>query len=257
MNASIKIFPDFDSLSLAAALYFTGVVQDAVEQREGALVALSGGSTPLRLFQLLAAPPFAELVPWKAVHFFWCDERCVPPDDPQSNFGQAHRALFQPLNIPQENLHRIAGEMAPEQAALSYTDKLRQYKSAGFDWPAFDLVLLGLGADGHTASLFPGKTVPEYTPVLAITADYQGRPARRVTLAPVVFNSARHVLLLAAGADKAAAVAMALQGRLDPLRYPAQRIQPASGELTWMLDAAAAQKLAGGSERQPGLPPYR
>jgi 6-phosphogluconolactonase len=179
------------------------------------------------------------------VHFFWCDERCVPPDDPESNFGQARQALFRPLNLPIENLHRIAGELEPEQAALVYTETLRQFKAPGLSWPVFDLVLLGLGADGHTASLFPGTSLPEQPPVLAVTADYQGRPARRVTLTPVVFNTARQVLFLVSGADKADAVGRTLLGPANLLHYPAQRVQPIQGTLQWLVDAAAAQKIAG------------
>lgn len=245
MSPAVQIFPTLDSLSLAAARRFAGTVQEAVEQRGLALVALSGGSTPLRLFHLLSAPPFAGQALWEAVHFFWCDERCVPPDDPQSNYGQARQALFLPLGIPQENLHRVLGELPPQQAALAYRETLRQHRSPGLEWPAFDLALLGLGADGHTASLFPDMPVLEDTPVLVAAADYQGRPANRVTLTPLVLNSARKVLFLAAGADKADAVAQTLSGQPNPLHFPAQRIQPTAGSLTWFLDEAAAQKLDG------------
>lgn len=245
MSAATQIFPTIDSLSLAAARLFTETVQEAVKQRSQALVALSGGSTPLRLFRLLAAAPFAGQAPWEAVHFFWCDERCVPPDDPQSNYGQARQALFLPLCIPQANLHRVLGELPPQEAAVAYCETLRQYQSPGLAWPVFDLVLLGLGEDGHTASLFPGAPVSQDIPVLAATADYQGRPANRVTLTPLVLNSARQVLFLAAGADKADAVAQTLLGLPDPIHLPAQRIQPTSGSLTWFLDEAAAQEVGG------------
>ncbi len=243
MNPPIVIFPDLDSLSLAAAKQFSDTVQTAIKQRGQALVALSGGSTPVRLFHKLAAAPFAEQIPWEAVHFFWCDERCVPPDDPESNFGQANQDLFRPLNLPSENLHRIAGELDPERAVLVYTETLHQFKAPGLNWPIFDLVLLGLGADGHTASLFPGVHLPEQTPVLAVTADYQGRPACRITLTPLVLNSARRVIFMVAGAEKAKAVKQALLDPPDPLRYPAQRIQPLHGALDWLVDVAAAENL--------------
>jgi 6-phosphogluconolactonase len=243
MNSLTVIFPDIERLSLAAAKRFMSATVDAVSQRGQALVALSGGSTPIRMFHKLAAAPFSQQIPWEAVHFFWCDERCVPPDDPESNFCQARQALFRPLNLPIENLHRIAGEIEPEQAALVYTEMLYQFKAPGLSWPIFDLVLLGLGADGHTASLFPRAPLPEQTPVLSVTADYQGRPARRVTLTPMVFNTARQVLFLVSGADKADAVGRTLKVLIDPLRYPAQRIQPIHGALHWLVDAAAAEMI--------------
>jgi 6-phosphogluconolactonase len=239
----IVIFPDLDHLSLAAATQFFKATQAAVSQRGLALVALSGGSTPIRLFHKLAAAPFAAQIPWRAVHFFWCDERCVPPDDPGSNFGQVRQVLFGPLKLPEQNLHRIEGELDPEQAALAYTETLHQFKAPGLGWPVFDLVLLGLGADGHTASLFPGASLPEQTPVLAVTADYQARPAPRVTLTPVVLNSALQVIFMVSGAEKAEAVRQTLFGAPDPLRYPAQRIQPIQGALHWLVDAAAAENF--------------
>ncbi len=245
MNSHVVVLPDSDSLSLAAANQFLNAVQAAVSQRGRALVALSGGTTPIRLFQTLAKAPFSAQIPWDVVHFFWCDERCVPPDDPESNFGQASQALFRPLNLPEINLHRIDGELEPEQAALVYAETLMQFRSSGLLWPVFDLVLLGLGADGHTASLFPGASLPEREPVLAVTASYQGRPARRVTLTPMVLNMARLVIFMVAGTDKANAVKLALLGPPDPLRYPAQRIQPNQGALYWLVDAAAAEAIRG------------
>jgi 6-phosphogluconolactonase len=243
MNSLTVIFPDIERLSLAAAKRFASAAVEAVGQRGQVLVALSGGSTPIRMFHKLAAAPFSQQIPWEVVHFFWCDERCVPPDDPESNFGQARQALFGPLNLPEERLHRIAGELEPEQAAAAYTETLHQFKAPGLSWPVFDLVLLGLGADGHTASLFPGAPLPEQTPVMAVTADYQGRPARRVTLTPMVFNTARQVSFLVAGAEKAEAVKHALLDPPDPLRYPAQRIQPIHGALHWLVDAAAGEMM--------------
>ena len=243
MISNVIVLPDADKLSLAAAKQFSDAVQAAVSQRGQALVALSGGTTPIRLFYKLAAAPFAAQIPWDVVHFFWCDERCVLPDDPESNFGQARQALFRPLNLPEINLHRIGGELEPEQAALAYAETLRQFRSSGLQWPVFDLVLLGLGADGHTASLFPGVLLPEQEPVLAVTASYQGRPAHRITLTPMVLNKARLVLFMVTGVEKANAVKQALLGPPDPLRYPAQRIQPDQGALYWLVDAAAAEAI--------------
>lgn len=243
MNGNLMIFPDIDRLSLAAAELFVETAQQAVQQRGRLLVALSGGSTPQRLFRMLAEQAFLARIPWISVHFFWCDERCVLPEDPESNFGQANRALFRPLDLLETQLHRIPGELGAEQAAAAYAESLYLYRDAGLDWPAFDLVLLGLGSDGHTASLFPGTMIPDHVPVLPVSANYQGRPACRVTLTPVVFNSARQVLFLVAGADKAGAVANVLLEPQDHLRFPAQRIQPIQGIPSWFIAADAAQNL--------------
>lgn len=243
MNPLIVIFPDLDSLSLAAAIQFSDATLNAVQQRGQALVALSGGSTPLSLFHKLAGPPFAAQIPWESMHFFWCDERSVPPDDPQSNYAGAHRALFRPLNLPEKNLHRIPGELDPEQAAAEYTKTLYYFKAPGLNWPIFDLVLLGLGTDGHIASLFPGMLAPDQEPVMAVRATYQARPARRVTLTPLALNSSRQVCFMVAGGEKSEAVKNALLGPLDTLRNPAQRIQPKYGPVRWLVDAAAADDL--------------
>lgn len=247
MKSALQIFSNLDALSQAAAEHFAHAAQEAAKQRGRVTVALSGGGTPQRMFGLLAQASLAAQIPWQATHFFWCDERCVPPDHPESNFGQAQRALFQHVSIPDQNLHPVPGEMEAEQASRAYADILFQFRSPGLDWPIFDLVWLGLGADGHTASLFPGSieqgTGDLQSPTLAVIANYQGRPAQRVTLTPAVFNSARRVVFLVAGADKAAALAQTLQGPPDPLHFPAQRIRPMDGSLYWMVDQEAARDL--------------
>jgi 6-phosphogluconolactonase len=205
------------------------------------------------------------------MHFFWGDERCVPPDDLQSNYRQAYETLLSHVLVPKENIHRAKGELAPPSAAEDYARQLREFAAPGLDYPRFDLVLLGLGADGHTASLFPGSLFPdslspqvrdpaqspegepvedlpsggshEGGPVLAVTAEFQGRPVNRVTLTPPVFNAARNVLFLVTGQEKAMALAGTRAGRSDPLIYPAQRIEPAEGKVWWLVDEPAARML--------------
>ena len=179
------------------------------------------------------------------MRFFWGDERCVPPDHPQSNYGQARRALLDQVPAPAENIHRVRGEWEPSAAAEDYVRQLRESANPGEAWPRFDWVFLGLGADGHTASLFPGSPLPTASdaPALAVTADYEGRPAQRVTLTPQVLNAARVVAFLVTGRNKADAVAATLTGPRDPRRWPAQRINPGVGELLWWLDQAAAAAL--------------
>jgi 6-phosphogluconolactonase len=239
---SIMVYRDIDSLSRAAADNFSQAADQAIQERKRLLVALSGGSTPKRLFQILSQPPRAQRLLWEQIHFFWCDERLVPPDHPESNFGQAFELLFSQLKIPGENLHRILGEAASVHAVEEYRKLLLSFSEGDLRWPRFDLAYLGLGADGHTASLFPGAIFPEErrSAVMAVKADYQGRPAERVTLTPVALNNARSVIFMVSGRDKAHAVSESINGSKNQERWPAQRIQPLDGKLIWMLDIDAA-----------------
>ena len=243
-NPNVIVYRDVNSLSHAAAELFTQIANRALRERQRLLVALSGGSTPKRLFQLLSRPPYGQSVAWEQIHFFWCDERLVPPDHPESNFGQARDRLFSQLNIPGENLHRILGEATPVQAAEEYRKLLENFSEGDLKWPRFDLAFLGLGADGHTASLFPGAINPEETssPVMAVKANYQGRPAGRVTLTPLALNNTRKLIFMVSGKDKAHAVSETLNGSTNLEKWPAQRILPVDGKLIWMLDADAASR---------------
>jgi 6-phosphogluconolactonase len=229
-------------MSQAAVQMLAQIADRAIEERKQLLVALSGGSTPKRLFQILSRSPFAQSLPWENMHFFWCDERLVPPEHPESNFGQAKEWLFSQVSIPEGNLHRIRGELAPAQAVEEYRRVLESFSDGTQEWPRFDLAYLGLGADGHTASLFPGAITPEEEvfPVLAVTTEYEGRPAGRVTLTPLALNSARNLIFMVSGKDKAHAVYQTLHGEKDLEQWPAQRIQPLDGKVTWLLDDEAA-----------------
>ena len=243
MTPTIRIFPDIDSLSRAAAELFVETAQRAVAERGRFLAALSGGGTPNGLYRLLADDPYRSRVDWSRTHVFWGDERCVPPDDPGSNYGQAHDILLARVPIPGGNIQRVEGELDPQTASDDYAQVLKRYAEPGQDWPRFDLVLLGLGEDGHTASLFPGSPVEADSPTLAVTANYQDRPANRVTMTPLVINDARNIIFLATGANKAVTLTRVLSDlrTLDDL--PAQRIQPTDGRITWLVDEAAAGKL--------------
>lgn len=209
---------------------------------------LSGGATPRALYTLLAgAPRFRSAVDWQRVHFFWGDERHVRPDAPQSNYRMANDAMLSRLSIPAGHVHRIAGELATAEAsALAYDEDLAQFfdlKAGSF--PRFDFVLLGMGSDGHTASLFPG------TPALAearrrVLAPWVEKLKEfRVTLSAPVFNAAAAVLFLVAGSEKARTVRTALEGSRALNGLPCQLIQPEDGELVWALDAGAASLLTG------------
>lgn len=242
MKREIRVFKDLEELSRAAAELFIEQAAQSIAERGRFLVALNGGSTPTRLFQLLATD-FREKVDWPQVHVFWGDERCVPPDDPGSSYGQARDTLLSRLPIPGANVYRIKGEQGPVEASKEYSLTLQGFASPPFDWPRFDLVYLGMGEDGHTASLFPGSPVDVSEPTMPVTAHYQDRPANRVTLTPIVFNSARLIGFMATGEKKAQTLAQVLSDRYNPELYPAQRIHPTDGRLIWLVDEAAASRL--------------
>ena len=242
MKREIRTFKDVEELGHAAADVFVQQASEAIRQRRRFLVALNGGSTPNRLFELLATE-FHDRVDWDKVHIFWGDERCVPPDDPGSSYGQARGILLSRVPIPDANIHRIPGELGPVRAAHEYALALKQFASPPLDWPRFDLVYLGMGEDGHTASLFPGSPVEVSEPTLPVTAQYQDRPANRVSLTPIVFNSAHMVTFMVTGEKKADTLAEVLSGGYNPAQYPVQRINPKDGRLIWLVDEAAARKL--------------
>lgn len=242
MKPEIHIFKNLEELSRTAAYLFVEQAIEAIAERRRFLVALNGGGTPARLFQLLAAE-FAGRVEWSRVHIFWGDERCVAPDNPGSSYGQAQELLLSQVPIPEANVHRITGELGPAQAAKEYTLVLQEFASPPLAWPRFDLVYLGMGEDGHTASLFPGSQVNVSEPALPVTAQYQDRPADRVTLTPLVFNSARLIAFMVTGEKKAKPLAEVLNGKQDPELYPAQRIHPSEGRLIWLVDEASAGRL--------------
>jgi len=248
-HGEVVIVPDSDALAREATQRFAGLARQAVESRGRFSVALSGGSTPGALYQLLAEEPYRSQIPWEQVHLFWADERCVPPDDPGSNYRLANETLIAHVPILPANVHRVLGELAPEAAARAYDLALRRFFSG--PRPQFDLVLLGLGSDGHTASLFPNSKALEETERLAVATIvfYKDRPAERVTLTLPALNSARQVIFLVSGPEKAEIVQAVLADVEE--RLPARRIHPATGRLTWLLDAAAAVRV-----RVPDAPSY-
>ena len=239
MKPTVRIFKDAVELSRAAADLFVTLAVQSIRERGRFLVALSGGSTPMALYRLLAREP----IDWTRIHVFWGDERLVPPEDPENSYGQAWEALLKHIPIPTENIHRVASELDPVAAARDYASILREFAAPPLDWPRFDLVLLGLGEDGHTASLFPGSPVDATEPVIAVTANYQGRPARRVTLTPLVFNAARQVIFLVTGANKAVTLKGVFSDYNSSEQIPAKRIQPADGQVTWLVDKAAGKEI--------------
>ena len=242
MKAELRIFRELERLSRHAANLFVEQAGQSVRERNQFLVALNGGSTPNRLFQLLGTE-YRDQVDWSKVQVFWGDERCVPPDEAGSSYGQARELLLRHVSIPDSNIHRIKGELPPVEASKDYSSTLKEFASPPFDWPRFDLVYLGMGEDGHTASLFPGSPVTVSEPTIPVTAHYQDRPANRVTLTQLVFNQARCIVFMASGEKKSVTLAEVLSDRYNPELYPAQRIDPKDGELIWLVDEDASSKL--------------
>jgi 6-phosphogluconolactonase len=245
MKPEIHIFKNLEELSRTAAMLFSEQAAQSMAERNRFLVALNGGNTPTRLFQLLATE-FRNKIDWSRVHVFWGDERCVPPEGAESSYGQARDILLSHVAIPDANIHRIKGELGPVEASKDYSLVLKGFAVPPLEWPRFDLVYLGMGEDGHTASLFPGSPVEVSGPILPVTAHYQDRPADRVTLTPLAFNSARMIVFMANGEKKAITLAEVLGRKYDPGLYPAQRIDPKDGGLIWLVDETAASKLPRG-----------
>ncbi len=243
---TIEVLPDAEALALRAADVFAMAAQAAAAARGRFAAALSGGETPRALYRLLARQQFAQKVPWRRVHLYWGDERCVPPDDPASNYAMAHDAFIKHVPIAPANVHRMEGERDPEAAALAYENELRALakleRPAG-DVPVFDLVLLGLGRDGHTASLFPHSPALDEEERFCVATEAPDGSARLTITLPVI-NSARRVLVLANGSAKAGMVAEVFAGFRLPTAVPAQAVAPVKGQLLWLLDEAAAAELS-------------
>jgi 6-phosphogluconolactonase len=241
----IHIFDDSEALARGAADEFVRRVESKLESGDRFSVALSGGSTPKRLYALLADPPYRDRVAWEKIHFFWGDERTVPPGHPDSNFGAADEALLSKLEIPPVNVHRIRAEMSdPAEAAAEYEAELRRHFKLGDGaFPSFDLVFLGMGADGHTASLFPGSDALGEERRLVVATWVEKLGTHRVTLTCPVFRKAACILFMVSGADKGETLRYVLEDAAEPPRYPAQLIRPDAGELSWYIDGAAAQAL--------------
>ncbi len=218
------------------------LAQEAVAQHGRFTIALSGGGTPEGVYRLWSERPYRNQMPWQQTHLFWGDERLVPPDDPGSNYKQIADLLLPHVPIPPENVHRAKGEAGMETAVSDYITQLQPFATDDQP-PVLDVVLLGMGSDGHTASLFPGSPVAQPDWVVGVTAEYDGRPAERLSLTPTVINQARHVIFLVNGSKKAETLQQLLYGPRQPEKLPAQRIQPSHGTLTWILDTAVAQNL--------------
>ena len=241
----ISISPDAAALAQEAARRFVAAAAAAIAARGHFTVALSGGSTPKALFRLLAAAPYKEQIDWSKLHLFWGDERTVPPGDEQSNYRMTRENLLSQVPIPEGQIHRIVAENPDHEAAAdAYATTLRQiFALAGGEFPRFDLIHLGLGIEGHTASLFPGSPALAERERLVAAPWVEQLNSFRITLTPPTINAAREVQFLAAGAEKADIVRAILRDPKDPNELPAQIVAPEDGRLIWLLDAAAAGEL--------------
>lgn len=232
----MKVLADPPAVALAVAEMFLDSAREAIVRQGRFTVALSGGSTPRALYELLATDGFIGRVDWANVQIFFADERCVPPDDPQSNYGMVREILLRHLPMSEENIHRMKGEIDPQTAAIEYGQLLKQIFGEG----GLDLVLLGMGEDGHTASLFP------HTAALAenhhrCTANYVEKlKAWRLTMTAMFINRSREAVMLVTGQNKAKTLQQVMEEAPDPQTFPVQMIRPLDGPVHWMLDAAAA-----------------
>jgi 6-phosphogluconolactonase len=244
----IRLLADSNELFHAAAEEVCRIAHMSIETTGRFSLVLSGGSTPRGLYALLAEHPYRSHVEWNRVEFFWGDERAVPPDHQASNFRMAREAMFDKLDIPPERIHRIEAERPDlDEVAREYEAEvervLGRVPGVGRRPPHFNLFLLGMGEDGHTASLFPNTPSLLEKERWVMAQQVPKAPRERITMTPPIINAAHFIMFLVAGPTKADVLAQVLQGSRDPLGYPAQLIHPLTGEVTWFVDHAASASL--------------
>ena len=239
MKGHYWVYSDAATAAAAAATHIAERLDEAVRDRGRATLAISGGNSPKQMFRELVKTG----VDWKQVILFWVDERAVPPGHEQSNYSMALEHLVKPAGIPEANVVRIEGELAPAEAASRYERALRE-RFPGAAIPVFDVVHLGMGADGHTASLFPGEHLIQERHKLAAAVHVDKLKADRITLLPPVLHLARCVIVFAPGGDKAPVLKQVFEGPRDPSKLPVQLLDVRTAETTWFLDEDAAAELA-------------
>ncbi|MBN1121314.1 MAG: 6-phosphogluconolactonase [Anaerolineae bacterium] len=237
-------FPDAQSVFEEAAERWIRIASQAVAESGSFSVALSGGSTPRSLYELLASAPYRDQVDWEKTHVFWGDERRVARDDEQSNYRMAYESLLSHVPIPGSQIHPIDGMGLSSGIVRDYDDAMwKHFRYERGGWPRFDLMLLGMGEDGHVASIFPGTRTVSDLSSRVIVYQVPQLGVERITLSLPVINHARNILIMVAGESKAAALYEVLHGEAQPSRYPAQAVSPVDGELVWLVDQAAAANL--------------
>jgi 6-phosphogluconolactonase len=238
MNEIIKIFPTPQALAESLALDLVSQIREASTRDRHFSIALSGGSTPRLLFTVLG-DLYTSSVSWDKVHFFWVDERCVPPEDHESNFGMTREVLFSKIDIPHENIHRIKGEDDPAKEAERYSREINDFTIKRDGLPFFDIVLLGLGEDGHTASIFPGNKKLFLTAKICTTAVHPSTGQTRITITGNVINNAAGIIFIVTGKNKAVIVNNIIGQHNNKKHFPASFVKPTDGRLFWYLDEAA------------------
>jgi 6-phosphogluconolactonase len=240
---NIAIYPNIDILSHEAAQYIVRIATESITTHGRFTIALSGGTTPRKLYGLLGSEPYRSQIDWTLVHIFWSDERCVPPNSEESNYHLAHEVLLSKISIPAVQVHRMPADMPDRNAASQeHENEMRRvFETDGI--PNFDLIQLGMGPEAHTASLFPHQAALHEQQRLVVPVSVPKPPPDRLTFTPPLLNAARNVLFLVAGSDKADALHAVLEGPYNPDEYPAQIVRPPDGEVSWMVDTAAAAKL--------------
>jgi 6-phosphogluconolactonase len=234
----IEIFSSPETLANKLAGDLSGLINESAEKNISFTLALSGGNTPKFLFPVIAGS-LKDSVAWEKVHIFWVDERCVPPDDPESNYGMAKSLLLDTIKIPSENLHRIIGEKPPSEEALRYAAEIAAFTVTRRRLPMFDLILLGLGNDGHTASIFPGNDKSFHSEKICETAVHPVSHQNRITITGSVINNAAKIFFIVTGGSKAEVVSAIIDKR-SGVGYPASKVLSGDGVLKWYLDKAAA-----------------
>lgn len=241
MDTEIRIFPTPVLLAESLAVELVRIIKSHESSGAPVSIALSGGNTPELLFSIMGKN-FSDSSFWKVVHFFWVDERCVPPEDTESNFGMAKSALLDKILIPGTNIHRIKGEENPEKEAMRYSEEISMFTMKKNGWPFFNIILLGLGEDGHTASIFPGNERLFSADEICAVAKHPDTDRNRITLTGNVINNAETVIFVVTGKGKSQMISNVLENRGGRIKVPASYVKPADGELYWYLDSGAASK---------------
>ena len=242
-EAEIIICHDLNDVVEKVATLFADRATEFIRKKSLFNVVLSGGSTPEPLYQLLSSDRFRNKIDWTRVHLFWGDERCVPPTDGASNYGMATKSLISKIKIPFKNIHRIKGEMGSNGACL-YEKELKSFFALEKDtFPEFDLILLGIGEDGHTASIFPGSPVVNETSDMVAAVYVDKLSSTRITITPPTINNASNIMVLAGGNNKADAIKEIFEGDCKPDIIPSQLLREAKGKVSFFIDEAAASKL--------------
>ena len=242
MTGYLEVFESGEHLVRAAVDRIARNLHEATERRGIASIVLSGGTTPRSIYELLAMPDYSRRVDWSRVHFFWGDERCVPRFSPESNFRMASEALLSKIAVPEQNVHHIFTDLPANEAAARYEDEIRAlFKLDEAQWPEFDVFLLGLGEDGHTASIFPDSHALNETRRLFIDVYVEKLQSHRITVTLPVINNAMHVIFIVSGKSKSLILHKVLETSV--IQYPAHLVDPRSRDLCWMVDADAASHL--------------